>query len=134
MTNPKTADLGRQTGRAALILLVLLVCACSSAAHATASAHSTAAAVAATENTCQRVSAVLSDGPDPDADPVGYAEAQILPLRQISAPDQALRAAVSQLADAYQKFFASNGKSSNAKEAVAVASSKLNSICPGAAS
>jgi hypothetical protein len=132
MTNPKTADPGRQAGRAALILVVLLVCACSSAAHATASAHSTAAA--ATENTCQRVSAVLSDGPDPDADPVGYAEAQILPLRQISAPDQALRAAISQLAGAYQKLFATNGKSSNAKEAVAVASSKLNSICPGAAS
>ena len=132
MTNPKTADPGRQAGRAALILVVLLVCACSSAAHATASAHSTAAA--ATESTCQRVSAVLSDGPDPDADPVGYAEAQILPLRQISAPDQALHAAISQLADAYQKFFATNGKSSNAKEAVAVASSKLNSICPGAAS
>jgi hypothetical protein len=132
MTNPKTADLGRQAGRAALILVVLLVCACSSAAHSSAAAHSTAAA--ATENTCQRVSAVLSDGPDPDADPVGYAEAQILPLRQISAPDQALRAAISQLAGAYQKFFATNGKSSNAKEAVAVASSKLNSICPGAAS
>jgi hypothetical protein len=52
---------------------------------------------------------VLSDGPDPDADPVGYA-------------------------DAYSEFFASNGKSSNAKEAVAVASKKLDSICPGAAS
>jgi hypothetical protein len=31
-------------------------------------------------------------------------------------------------------LFASNGKSSNAKEDVAVASKKLNSICPGAAS
>jgi hypothetical protein len=42
--------------------------------------------------------------------------------------------AISQLANAYQEFFASNGKSSNAKEDVAVASKKLNSICPGAAS
>ena len=33
-----------------------------------------------------------------------------------------------------EPFFASNGKNSNAKEAVAVASKKLNSICPGAAS
>jgi hypothetical protein len=41
---------------------------------------------------------------------------------------------ITQLADAYQKFFASNGKSSNAKEAVRVASNELNSICPGAAS
>jgi hypothetical protein len=42
--------------------------------------------------------------------------------------------AITQLADAYQEFFASNGKSSNAKEAEAVASKKLNSICRGAAS
>ena len=92
------------------------------------------ASAPATASTCQQVSAVLSDGPDPDADPVGYAEAQILPLRQISAPDQTLHAAITQLADAYQQFFASDGKSSNAKEAVSVASNKLNSICPGAAS
>jgi len=77
---------------------------------------------------------VLSDGPDPGADPVGYAEAQILPLRQISSADPALRAAISMLADAYQQFFASDGKSSNAKEAVTVASRKLDAICPGAAS
>jgi hypothetical protein len=131
MPNSKTADLGRLAGYAGFTLMVVLVCACSSSAHATATAS---ASTAANVNACERVSAVLSDGPDPDADPVGYAEAQILPLRQLSAPDQALRAAVSQLADAYQKFFASNGKSSNAKEDVAVASKKLNSICPGAAS
>lgn len=124
-------------GRAMLVGMVLLVCACSSAAHSTASASSPAAstsAAAATESACQRVSAVLSDGPDPDADPVGYAEAQILPLRQLSVSNQALRAAISQLAEAYQTFFASNGTSSEVKETVAVASSKLNSICPGAAS
>jgi hypothetical protein len=85
-------------------------------------------------NTCQQVSAVLSDGPDPGEDPVGYAEAQILPLRQVSSANPALRAAIGQLADAYQQFFASDGKNSNAKEAVTIASQKLNSICPGAAS
>jgi hypothetical protein len=131
MTTPTTAHRGRQAGRAALILVILLVCACSSAAHSTTSATT---AAAATANTCEHVGAVLSDGPDPDADPVGYAEAQIIPLRGISTSNQALHAAISQLADAYQTFFASNGKSSNAKEAVSVASSKLNSICPGAAS
>ena len=76
----------------------------------------------------------MIDGPDPGADPVGYAEAQILPLRQIGTANPALRAAISQLAGAYQGFFASDGKSSSAKEAVTVASKKLNSICPGAAS
>jgi hypothetical protein len=115
-------------GGLALSLVVLLACACGSsspAAHASASTN---------QSSCQHVSAVLSDGPDPDADPVGYAEAQILPLGQISVPGQALRVAIDQLADAYQQFFASNGKSINAKEAVAVASKTLNSICPGAAS
>jgi hypothetical protein len=77
---------------------------------------------------------VLSDGPDPDADPVGFAEAHILLLRQISTPDQTLRAALSQLADANQEFVTSNGKSANAKEAIAVTDKKINSICPGAAS
>jgi hypothetical protein len=122
MTKWSTAVLGG----VALSLAVPLICACSSS-----TAHASAPAA---ESACQRVSAVLSDGPDPDADPVGYAEAQILPLRQINAPDQALHAAITQLAGAYQDFFASGGKSSNAKEAVAVAGKKLNSICPGAAS
>jgi len=35
---------------------------------------------------------------------------------------------------AYQQGFASNGKSSNAKEAVAVAGKKLNSLRPGTTS
>ena len=51
-----------------------------------------------------------------------------------SITQASLRGVISQLSDAYQTFFASNGKNSNAKEAVAVASRKLNSICPGVAS
>jgi hypothetical protein len=113
---------------ASLLLAALLVlCGCGSAAHSAASA-------AATARTCQQVSSALSDGPDPDADPVGYAEAQILPLRQIAAPDKALLDAIRALAGAYQNFFASNGASSTAKEEVAVASKKVNSFCPGAES
>jgi hypothetical protein len=126
MTNGNTARPGVPAGCAALLLVTLLACGCGSS--------SASSATSATRNTCQLVSAVLSDGPDPGADPVGYAEAQILPLRQISSANPALRAAIGRLADAYQQFFASDGKSSAAKEAVAVASSKLNSICPGAAS
>jgi len=129
MISRKTADLGRLAEQVALALVVLLVCACGSSARSAASASSSTA----TENACQQVSAVLSDGPDPGADPVGYAEAQVLPLRQISVSDQALRAAIRQLADAYQEFFASNG-ASEAKEAVAVATRKVDFICPGAAS
>jgi hypothetical protein len=59
------------------------------------------------------VSAVLSDGPDPTADPVGYAEAQIVPLRAVRTDDVSLRQVLGQLADAYQQEYA---------------------ICPGAAS
>jgi hypothetical protein len=129
MTNRTTALV---TGRAALVLVVLLVCACSSSAPSPAKA--TASKAGAVENTCQQVSAVLADGPDPDADPVGYAEAQINPLRRLNVPNQALRGVVGRLADAYQQFFVSDGKSNTAKEAVAVASKKLNSLCPGAAS
>jgi hypothetical protein len=129
MTNRTTA---RLTGRTALVLIALLAGACSSPAPSPAKA--TASNAAAISNTCHQVSAVLADGPDPDADPVGYAEAQIIPLRRLDAPSQALRTVVGQLADAYQQFFASNGKSGTAKEAVAVASKKLDSLCPGAAS
>jgi len=131
----------RLAGYTALLLAVLLVSACSSSASSSAaasslpssspSASSSATAIAAT---CEQVSAVLGDGPDPDADPVGFAEAHILLLRQINTPDQSLRGALSQLAEANQSFVASNGKSANAKEAVAVADKKINSICPGAAS
>ena len=77
---------------------------------------------------------MLSDGPDPDADPVGYAEAQILPLGQIRTADAPLRAAIGRLARAYQEFFASNGTSGAAKLAVATASKQVNAFCPGAAS
>jgi hypothetical protein len=123
MTNRTTA--GRLAGLFAPGLTVVL-CACGSSVHSSVQA-------AAVRSTCQQVSAVLSDGPDPDADPVGYAEAQIRPLRQISTPDQALRDAIGQLARAYQEYYASNG-TSTAKGAVAVASKKIDSICPGAAS
>ena len=133
MTNRKTVD--RLAGHMTLILTVALVCACGSSGQsstaASPSASSSAAVIAAT---CEQVSSVLSDGPDPDADPVGFAEAHILLLRQISTPDQSLRGALSQLAEANQSFVASNGKSVNAKEAVAVADKKINSVCPGAAS
>jgi hypothetical protein len=106
--------------------------ACSSATSSTSTAR-TASAVGTVSATCQRVGAVLSDGPDPGADPVGYAEAQIDPLRLISTSDGTLRAAIGKLADAYQQYFASNGNKS-AKEAVSVASNAINKICPGATS
>jgi hypothetical protein len=108
------------------LAMTALVSACSSGGH-------TAASGPATQQTCQRVSTVLSDGPDPDADPVGYAEAQILPLKQIHASDPTLARAISALAGAYGNFFATGG-TSQAKAALSAASKKIDSVCPGATS
>jgi len=137
MTCPLVLRRARIT--APLLLFVLLAAACSSSAHSSAQPSASASTSASTakamiQATCQQIGAVLSDGPDPDADPVGYAQAQVLPLRHITVASPPLRTVVGQLADAYQQFYTSNGKSAGAKEAVAVATKKLNSICPGAAS
>jgi hypothetical protein len=83
--------------------------------------------------TCGQVAAVLSDGPDPGADPVGYADAQILPLRRIHTSQQALREAIDRLASAYQELSSTNGDSRLARTAVAEASHRIDSFCPGAA-
>src|SRR5262249_16271713 len=55
----------------AMLALATMVSACGSGTHPTA----TAAAAPVAESACQQVGDALSDGPDPDADPVGYAEA-----------------------------------------------------------
>lgn len=89
---------------------------------------------AALSRTCTVVSATLADGPDPGADPVGYAEAQIAPLRQIHSSDRALHAAIGALDRAYAAVFASDGKSPAAARAAAAAGRNLSRICPGAAS
>jgi predicted component of type VI protein secretion system len=82
------------------------------------------------KRTCQQVEAALSDGPDPEADPVGHAQAQILPLRQIHTTDGTLHQAIDTLASAYQSFSTSNG-SSSANSAVSAASKTIEHLCPG---
>jgi len=121
---------GRWGLAAGPVLLLALVSACSSPA---ATGMSTASLISVQAG-CQQVAAVLSDGPDPGADPVGYAEAQILPLRQLQTPDKALQAAISDLAAAYQGFYNVGGHGDAAKAAVTSAAKKINSLCPGAAS
>src|ERR1700722_20948123 len=87
----------------------------------------------ATQPTCQSVAAVLSNGPDPDADPVGYAEAQVIPLRQIHTSDPALQSAIDNLSSAYERFYETKGSVASGK-AVTAASAQVNAICPGATS
>jgi hypothetical protein len=145
---------GDRAGRPAGLALALslaaatVLSACSPAsAHSSASATTRPAAApsaaapsaagpagAGSTAACAQVGAALSDGPDPGADPVGYAEAQIRPLRAIRTSDQALRAAIGELAGAYASIFASHGKDASATRTTATASKKVSAICPGAAS
>ena len=111
------------------VLLLALVSACGSPAKTGTSA----ASLTSIQAGCQQVAAVLSDGPDPGADPVGYAEAQVLPLRQVQTSDQALQVAISSLVAAYQGFYQADGKGKAVNAAVTGAANKINSLCPGAA-
>jgi hypothetical protein len=106
------------------LALVLVLAGCGSAAPPGASA---------VRRACRQISAVLKNGPDPDAHPAGHLTTQILPLQQIHPADRALRRAVSELAGAYRQFFDGAAVSTTAKQAVVTASAKIDSLCPGAA-
>jgi hypothetical protein len=131
----RTRPRSRKPALAALAALAtaLLVSACASgtsAASGSTSASSSAAAASA--QACQQVDAVLSDGPDPDADPVGYAQAQILPLLQISTADATLHKAIGGLAAAYSSYSSANGTSKAATATLKSAIAMINSLCPDA--
>lgn len=115
---------------AAVLLLAGLVAAgCSSGG---SSAHSSALVGTKLQQDCTTVSNVLSDGPDPDADSLGYAQAQILPLQQTKVSEADLRDVIKNLATAYQNFVSTSGRSAAASQ-VSSAVTALNKICPGAA-
>jgi len=121
----------RASAGTAAAFLALALAACGSASSQSSSTVSLGTAV---QQDCTSVADVLSDGPDPGADPIGYAEAQVLPLRQLTISDATLRSAVQSLASAYQKY-SSSTKSTRAADAVVVtkAENEVNKICPQAA-
>jgi hypothetical protein len=121
--------LGAMGGLAAAAIVVPLA-ACSSSPNP---ATSTRLLGPAKQQQCTSVSNVLSDGPDPGADPVGYAEAQVLPLRQLKLTDPSLSRAVQTLATAYAAYATSTGSANTAKLKVSKAEATVNAICPGAA-
>lgn len=128
---------GAASHRGASVLIIALAlpllaaaCGATAASKTTSTIQSAATTVA---STCQEVSDILSDGPDPGADPVGYAEAQVLPLRQITASDASLHRAIDRLATAYEAFFKDSG-AKTAASAVTAAGNQLDKICPGATS
>jgi hypothetical protein len=97
----------------------------------TLAACGSASAPTALASSCRAVTAVLSDGPDPQADPVGYAEAQVTPLAQLDISDHALATAVTALSRADESFFLEAGKGSTT-DAVMNADTAVDAICPGA--
>jgi len=113
------------------VALGLALLACTSLLASCSSSPSTQVSKQAIQNACQQVSTVLSDGPDPDADPVGYAEAQVRPLRQVHTADARLQGLIDNLASAYESFFNTDG-SSSAKKQVTSAGNAIDVICPGA--
>jgi len=126
----------RMVALQALIGLAILlpVSACGSSGSTAASGTSATSATTATAATqaCQQVSTLLTNGPDPDADPVGYAEAQVLPLRQVHTADATLGQAISTLANAYSGYSAAHGTSKTATATLTAAISRINALCPGA--
>jgi hypothetical protein len=113
----------------ALALIVVTLDACGSSSKPVVSAAGTPL-----QQSCAAVAAVLANGPDESEDPVGYAEAQILPLRAVLITgDAALEQGVVGLSNAYKQFNATQG-SAAAKSAVKAAAAKVDAICPGATS
>jgi hypothetical protein len=86
---------------------------------------------AAIAKTCEQVADALADGPDPDVDPVGYALAQVRPLRSIKTSDTVLHTDIGNLAAAYETVYKTNDKKGT-QAAVNKAGKKIDGICPGA--
>jgi hypothetical protein len=127
-----TVTLRRLPGRVGLTSLALavpLLAACGSSSSGGGSAQTQAPAAF-----CQKVLAVLSDGPDPDADPVGYALSQIAPLGQIHTSDHALAQQLSDLIADDRALVNSNGTDHAATKSIAKDDAALNKVCPGVAS
>ena len=120
--------LPRRVGLTSLALAVPLLAACSSGSSGGSSSQAQAPTAV-----CQKVLAVLADGPDPDADPVGYALSQIGPLGQIHTSDHALAQQLSDLIAADHSLVNTNGSDRAAAKSIAKDDDGLNKVCPGVA-
>ncbi len=110
----------------ALVLSVSLLSACGT------STPTSVDPTQATQSTCQRVNAALSDGPDPRADPVGYALSQVAPLRNVAqtASDPALRQAIDRLVTDFGAQYRDGGTDSSVDKPVTSALAQVQSLCP----
>jgi hypothetical protein len=99
-----------------------------------ASGGGAAASAQAPAALCQKLLAVFSDGPDPDADPVGYALSQIRPLGEIHTADHSVSTTLTKLIAADRALVSAEGSDHAATVAIKKAESALNTDCPGVAS
>lgn len=111
-------------GATVALLLAMLLAACGS------SSKSKASTALTSKQACKQVEAVLSDGPEPEADPVGHAQAQVLPLHEIHTSDAKLAGAIDGLASAYRQLIASKGATS-AQAQLNSATKTIKTLCPG---
>jgi hypothetical protein len=121
--------LPRRVGLTSVALAVPVLAACSSGASGGGASQAQAPAAV-----CQKVLGVLADGPDPDADPVGYALSQIGPLGQIHTSDHSLAQQLSDLIAADHALVNANGSDHAATKSIAKDDADLNKVCPGVAS
>jgi hypothetical protein len=122
----------------ALLAVPLALAACGGGASSATSGQGSGKASTVAAKTppalCQALNAVLSDGPDPGADPVGYALSQILPLQQqVHSSDTAVMATVDQLIAADQAFYDTKGDDKSAAATIQKDYAALNRACPGVA-
>jgi hypothetical protein len=115
-------------GLTSLALAVPLLAACSSDSAGGGSSQAQAPTAF-----CQKVMAVLADGPDPDVDPVGYALSQIEPLGQIRTSDHALARQLSDLIASDHALVNTNGSDRAATKSIAQDDKGLHNVCPGVA-
>jgi hypothetical protein len=125
---------GRHLVLGALVLAVPLWSACNSGGSAGGGQGSAVSKAPAT--VCAKLFAVLSDGPDPGADPVGYALSQILPLGEIHSTAHSAQSTLSTvhtLIAADKALVKSNGSDHAAAATIKKADDRVNDACPGVA-
>jgi ABC-type phosphate transport system substrate-binding protein len=113
-----------------LLAAPLGLAACSSGSSGSSASGGAALAPAAL---CEQLNGVFSDGPDPDADPVGYALSQILPLRGVHSSDHTVTTTLDALIAADQDLVQSNGSDKAAATTIKKSDHAINQACPGVA-
>jgi hypothetical protein len=117
-----------------LLVSPLVLGACSSGGSTAGSAGGGGGTLSkAPEALCQQLNGIFSDGPDPDADPVGYALSQVEPLEGVHTSDTSIKAALARLIPADQQLVNSNGADKAAATTIRQADEAINRSCPGVA-